>query len=185
MKCILIIICSISLLSLVSAASKDDQSLSDRHFDEVLSDAYEIETIMKPQLNEILQRQPAFKLFNTELDIDAEGETYDLKPMVIRPRLTLQQRVDRDYRENKMNFLTSKGLTKEYLKDLPSWDVDFLNRFTLPFFGMRPSVRAAIRARKMRDAKHLETIKMILSVKREYHPDEYLEQLERYREMMR
>ena len=145
----------------------------------------EIDMLMKPQLDAMLDWQPVFREFNTDLEFPVGGEIYELKPMVIQPRLTFQQRVDRDLHEDPIRFLTPKGLTEAYLADLPSWDVDFLNRFTLPFFGMSPATRAEMRARNMRNAKHLETVRLILSVKREFHPQEYHEQLEMYRKSMR
>lgn len=106
-------------------------------------------------------------------------EVYELEPMVIRPLKSLPERVDRAMREHKMSFLTAKGIREEYLKELPSWDVNFLNRFTIPLFGISPERRAYQRARHFRMKKHADTVRLFMEVKREFHPEEY-EELKKY-----
>lgn len=107
-------------------------------------------------------------------DGETNRDTVVLDPIIVRPFDSVTEQFTRIFKEERLHFLTRKGIAAELVTSLiPEWDRLILNRWTLPFFGISNEERAYQLARERYLLKTLDRNERILEARRISDPDYY------------
>ena len=97
---------------------------------------------------------------------DEPGQIIDLEPLVISPIVTTTEQLIEDMRRNPDQFLTGKGW-RENMGYRSDFD-EFINLFSLPFFGLPQEAIAFMYAEDAKLEKKLETFERIMHARELY-----------------
>lgn len=112
-------------------------------------------------------------------DGEINRDTVVLDPVIVRPFDSVTEQFTRVFNEERLHFLTRKGVAAELVTSLiPEWDRLFLNRWILPFLGISNEERAYQIARERYLLKTLDRNERILESRRISDPDYYRENRE-------
>lgn len=107
-------------------------------------------------------------------DGEPDKDTVVLDPVIVRPFDSVTEQFTKLFNDERLHFLTRKGVAAELVTSLiPEWDRLFLNRWTLPFFGISNEERAYQLARERYLLKTLDRNQRILESRRLSDPDYY------------
>ena len=119
-----------------------------------------------PLKKEALEARRAWGFSYFFEDEDEEGTIVNLEPLVISPIVTTTDQLIEDIRRDPDQFLTGKGW-RENMGYRSAID-EYLNLFSLPFFGLPQEAIAFMYAEDAKFEKKLETFELIMNARKLY-----------------